>query len=461
MKNQSKNSPFTQDSSFSRLQRLSVRALKPQEYEQAGQLFNDEHYLGDLSRGRCLLQVVEDAGQWVALLDWGSAAWKLADRDSRIGWSPQQRAERLCLVVQNRRFLVLGATRMPNLASRSLSLATKALASHWEAAHGYRPLLAETFTDIESYKGTCYKAAGWETCGMSKGFARLDFDQHGKIKKLWLKSLNRNSWRILRAIDVPKAYLAALNQQSCERDLPLKKDQMLSLRDYLREHFEDPRRSNRTYPASSLLAFLSMGLLAGRTDLAAIQRYGNFLTQPQRKWLDFPLRKATNWHKTPSYKALWNFVHQIDVEAFATCLNGWLGTHIGTLPRALALDGKWVRDRALSLCLSEHESGAPVAVGFAQTGDGGPEAKREGEQTVAKRLYKEVDLHNAVVTGDALFCDQHQARAIMEDGGDYLFQIKNENRQAYKAAVAQAECSPLLSTPRPPTSTMGAWTSAR
>ena len=461
MKNPIKTPLLEKEPAFIELQRLSVRALRPEEYERAGRHFDDEHYLGDLSRGRCLLQVVEDGDRWVALLDWGPAAWKLSDRESRIGWTAQQRAERLGLVVQNRRFLVLGATRMPNLASRALSLATQALTGQWEAAHGYRPLLAETFTDIETYAGTCYKAAGWEPCGMSKGFARLDFDQHGRIKKYWLKSLNRNSWRILRAMDVPKGYRAALNQESCERDLPLKKEQMLSLRDHLRETFEDPRRVNRTYPASSLLAFMAMGMLAGRNDLAAIQRYGQFLTQPQRKWLGFPCRKGTSLRKAPSYKALWNFVHQIDPEAFATCLNTWLGAHIGTLPRALALDGKWVRDRALSLCLSEHETGAPVAVGFAKVGDGGPDAKREGEQTVAKRLYKEVDLHNAVVTADALFCDQHQARAVIENGGDYIFQIKNENRQAYKAALAQAECSPLLPTPSVPTSPMGASTSAR
>ena len=460
MKNLIKSPLLEKEPAFIELQRLSVRALGAEEYEKAGRYFDDEHYLGDLSRGRGLLQVVEDGDRWVALLDWGPAAWKLSDRESRIGWTPQQRAERLGLVVHNRRFLVLGATRMPNLASRALSLATQALAEHWEAAHGYRPLLAETFTDIESYAGTCYKAAGWESCGMSKGFARLDFDQHGRLKKYWLKSLNRNSWRILRAIDVPKGYRAALNQQSCERDLPLKKDQMLSLRDYLREHFEDPRRANRTYPASALLAFLAMGMLAGRNDLAAIQRYGQFLTQPQRKWLGFPCRKGTSLRKTPSYKALWNFVHQIDPEALAACLNGWLGAHVGTLPRALAVDGKWVRDRALSLCLSEHESGAPVAVGFAKVGDGGPEAKREGEQTVAKRLYEQADLENAVVTGDALYCDQHQARAVLAGGGDYLFQIKNENRQAWKAALAESERSPLLPPANLRTPTTGASISA-
>ena len=117
-------------------------------------MLDQEHYLGDLPQGRQLLQVVEYQGQWVALLDWGPATWKLADREEWIGWTPQQRAQRLALVVLNRRFLVLAKTRMPNLASRSLALATKALPGHWQQAHGFKPLLAETFSDIELYEGT-------------------------------------------------------------------------------------------------------------------------------------------------------------------------------------------------------------------------------------------------------------------------------------------------------------------
>ena len=72
-----------------------------------------------------------------------------ADREAYIGWTHQQRAQRLGLIVQNRRFLGLGKERMPNLASRSLGLALKALPAHWEERYGYRPLMAETFTDIE------------------------------------------------------------------------------------------------------------------------------------------------------------------------------------------------------------------------------------------------------------------------------------------------------------------------
>ncbi|OQC62436.1 MAG: hypothetical protein BWX48_03702 [Verrucomicrobia bacterium ADurb.Bin006] len=38
---------------------------------------------------------------------------------------------------------------MPDLASGSPALAIDALPEHWEQAHGYKPLPAETFSDIE------------------------------------------------------------------------------------------------------------------------------------------------------------------------------------------------------------------------------------------------------------------------------------------------------------------------
>jgi hypothetical protein len=461
---------LTTDPPVSFLKSLTVRALEPQEYPRAGQLLDREHYLGDVPAGRQLLQAVEYHGQWVALLDWGPATWKLADREAWIGWTPQQRAERLGLVVLNRRFLVLGQTRRPNLASRSLALAIKALPQHWEQAHGYRPLLAETFSDIEAYEGTCYKASHWMACGQTQGFQRHRIDyyrKHGRPKKLWLKTLNRNARRLLTAMDLPPAYRPALHPDTPERDLPLKKPQIESLGDYWRKHFKDPRRTNRSFPCWSLLVFIALALFAGRHDLAAIQRYGQFLTQNQRRWLGLPLRKgSTTFRKAPSYTALRNLLLQIDPHQLAECLNGWLQAHLGTLPRALAIDGKWIRDRALSLCLSDHETGAPVALGFAREktpkddGQSQDDFKREGEQTVALRLYATTPLHNATVTGDALNNNQPQAHAVLQAGGDYFFQLKNEHRHAYQAAVHKAKASPPLPTPKNPTPATGAWTSA-
>ena len=456
---------FTTDPPVFLLKDLIVRPLKDEELSRAGELLEQEHYLGDCPKGCQLLQVIEYQGHWVALLDWGPACWKLADREAHIGWTPQQRAERLGLIVQNRRFLVLGKERMPNLASRALGLALKALPEHWQERHGYRPLMAETFTDIEQFEGTCYKASNWEPLGLTKGFQRhrADFFQkHGRPKKLWIKSLNRNSRRILTAMDVPKAYQSALNYNTPERDLALKKTQMESLLNHFREHFEDPRRNNRSYRASSLLVFITMALFAGRDTLTAIQRYGNLLTEQQRLWLGFPLKTGTKTRKVPSWHALHNFLTQIDPKAFSECLNLWLGSNLGTLPRALAIDGKWIRNRALSLCISDHETGAPVAIGFAAELCKTDENKREGEQTVALELYGKTNLEGATITGDALNNNKAQAHAILDADGDYFLQLKNENRHAYQSAQSTAkEGTPFLPTPKSPTSHTDASTSAR
>ena len=59
----------------------------------------------------------------------GHPAGSIADRETYIGWTGQQRAERVGLIAQNRRFLVLGKQRMPNLANHVINVELKALLS--------------------------------------------------------------------------------------------------------------------------------------------------------------------------------------------------------------------------------------------------------------------------------------------------------------------------------------------
>jgi len=441
------------------LKKLTIRVLSQEEFARAGRHFDEEHYLGDLPEGRCLLQVVEYQGRWVALLDWGASAHRLEDRDKWIGWTAQQRAERQGLVVMNRRFLVLGRERMPNLASKALSLACRHLAAHWEELHGYSPVLAETFTDIEQFQGTCYKAAGWEPCGMSKGFSKHRADyyrEHGRLKKHWLKKLNPNALTILTGMDVPPKYMPGLNLKTPERDLPLRRGEMESLRSFVAENMEDPRGHNKSFPFASMITFIAMALLAGRSSLAAIHRYGQFFTDAHRRALDWPCKKDAPGRKAPSYTAIRNLLQQLDPDAFAVCISQWLAAHQGELPRALALDGKWVRDRLLGVGLSEHESGAPVAVGYAGVQVRDNNHKREGEQTVARKLYRQCPLDGAVVTADALHNSSPDATAIVQAGAHYLIQVKQENRHSYKTAEKIAQSPPFLPTPNSPTATTDA-----
>ena len=75
------DSPFQQDPPVFLLKDLTTRALEAHEYPLAGELLEQQHYLGDCPKGRQLLQVIEYKGHWVALLDWGPSCWKLADRE--------------------------------------------------------------------------------------------------------------------------------------------------------------------------------------------------------------------------------------------------------------------------------------------------------------------------------------------------------------------------------------------
>jgi hypothetical protein len=128
-----------------------------------------------------------EEGKLAGVLVWCAAAWHLKDRDEAVGWDAVTRSERLKLVVQLRRFLVLEEARRPNLASQCLGAGMRELVAQWEREHGYRPLLAESFSDPESHAGTVYKATNWTQAGMTKGFSQDHTDypkeENGKIAR--------------------------------------------------------------------------------------------------------------------------------------------------------------------------------------------------------------------------------------------------------------------------------------
>ena len=127
----------------------------------------------------------------VACIAFSGAAWKVAPRDSWIGWSPADRERNLRLIVNNSRFLILPWIRVNNLASRLLALAIRRLPDDWHRLYAYRPVLAETFVHADRHAGTCYRAAGWTCVGLTKGRGKMDRDRTAVIPKktVFLKSV--------------------------------------------------------------------------------------------------------------------------------------------------------------------------------------------------------------------------------------------------------------------------------
>jgi hypothetical protein len=411
------------------------------------QLLHEQHRLGDRqAKGRSLYQVIcRDDGQWLGLMLWTGAIWHLKARDQWIGWDAVRRSERLQLVVHQARFLVLEQTRQPNLASQMLGAAVRDLPVQWEELYGYRPLLAETFTDPESHAGTCYKAAGWEAVGLSGKDGRHyaeKFPGELRPKKLWLKTLHPKSRLLLCAEELAEPYQTGLAAHAGER-CALRHPQLYSLFDAFQK-VPDPRsRSARRYLIGAVLSLIALGLLRGATHVSTILRTAQKLRQSQRAQLRLPLKQGTRFRQVPGYDVFREVLH------LARVLTQWLQSHADELPRTLAVDGKTIRDHlGLIVTLVDAEEGTPVAVAAHPAGKG-----HELKTTQALLASPQVSLTNAIVTADSLHCQDQTAHIITrEKGGDYLLQIRDNQPTLHQHAQDQlARAHPLFARMTPGT----------
>ena len=129
------------------LSQMTVRLLvSPEEIKKADQILTEHHYLHNVKLvGEQLRYAVIWQGQWLAVATWSAAALHLKARDTFIGWTEEQRRQRLALVVNNSRLYVLEDGHYPNLISRFMKLMLARLSADWESRWGHPVALAESF----------------------------------------------------------------------------------------------------------------------------------------------------------------------------------------------------------------------------------------------------------------------------------------------------------------------------
>jgi len=164
-------------------------------------LLKNYHYLS-FSRpvGESMKYLIKDfSGAPLGCMLFGSAAWKLQERDDFIGWDQDSREKNLCFLTNNTRFLILPWVKVTNLASFILAKCLKLLNFDWQNRYGHEICLVETFVDRELYHGTCYKAANWLLTGQTKGRGRQDryTKREASIKDIYLYPLKKNYNQIL------------------------------------------------------------------------------------------------------------------------------------------------------------------------------------------------------------------------------------------------------------------------
>lgn len=160
-------------------------------------LMSGYHYLGagPLCGAQMRYLIKSPSHGWLGGLAFSAAAWRVKVRDCWIGWSDAARREHLSNVVCNSRFLILPQVLVPNLASHVLSLSAKRLPKDWLDRYGFAPVLLETFVERDRFQGTCYRAANWQSVGVTRGRGRQDRERTHSVpvKEVYVFPLRRDA----------------------------------------------------------------------------------------------------------------------------------------------------------------------------------------------------------------------------------------------------------------------------
>ncbi len=229
--------------------------------------------------------------------------------------------------------------------------------------------------------------------------------------------------------------------------MPLKMPQIESLHEAL-SRMEDPRARNSVFHIGAMLSIVAMAILSGHRNLTQVVRFAKRMKMQHRAALALPrFKKGGSYRKVPSYSAFYNLLKQLDIEVFSELLSQWLQQHTGRLPAALALDGKFIRDTVGIVCLVDHETGVPRAMTRASQKEGeGSDCEIKAAQRMIRR---ESDLSNTMVTADALHCQRQTSRDIVERGGEFTLQVKDNQKTVHKnAALRTKDLAPLLPSQR-------------
>jgi hypothetical protein len=413
------------------LSRVRVRLISAAERAQWDRLMRAHHYLGLTAMvGRSLRYVAEVDGRWLALLGWASAALKCAARDAWIGWSPTLQWQRLGLIANNSRFLILPGVAVPHLASRVLGLGLRRLSADWHAAHGHGLLLAETFVDPQRFAGTCYRAANWIKVGTTRGFAKSNasYVAHGVAKCVWVFPLHRQA-RAWLSSPLPHPQLPRLEVKTMALTDADARDLFNRL-----GQIDDPRaKRGMRHSQRSLLAMLLCATISGAQGSTAIAEWVQRLSPDMLRRLRCR-RGADHRYEPPSEATIRRMLNAIDIGQLESQLGDWLQTH--WLPdEPIALDGKALRGsrergraRHLVAAFGHHSHGVAHQVEVAD---------KAGEGSAVKPLLDPLPLAGRVVTADALHTQTETARYLVEDKqAHYLFTVK-DNQPTLNADIAR------------------------
>jgi hypothetical protein len=446
---------------------VTLRLIEESERQRFDQELVNKHYLKNANVvGRVLRYVAEYIEQWVALLVFCSPALHLKLRDQWLHWTPFQVKERRHLIAQNARFLVLGAPgQWPNLASRVLKLVSERLAVDWQEHFGYPVLAMESFVDPQRFRGTCYKAAGWQQLGPTQGYERdwQDFyidTQHPK--QLWVRALGEGGLEQAQAAELPSTL--ADPQGPPPPVCPVSTARLDSLRERFHQGLTDPRDPRGVrHKLASTLTLIGLAVVAGCQAPHAIAEFANSLSHPQRRRLRCrPRRGHPREYDVPSERTIRRILQKVDCEELKQVVVAWMAAEEPAAQQELLhVDGKVVKnaDPAPARSTAEQAQAAAAEPSEVPVQLQKPKADKAlmlvNFQTTQQRLVDQVavpqdtneeaavaahlpkmDLAGVCLTSDAAHTVKANCRQLTQGNGAEFFLFLKANQPT---ALAKAE----------------------
>jgi predicted transposase YbfD/YdcC len=404
--------------------------VRPEDFQKCDRILIEGHYLHSAKLvGEQLRYAVTWKGQWLAVATWSAAALHLKPRDRFIGWTEEQRRQRLPLVVNNSRLYVLPECHYPNLVSRFMKLMLARLSSDWESNWGHPLALAESFVDPQEYRGTAYKVSGWSQLGPTSGWKRsaVDFyEKHDRPKQLWVRELVKKACVKLRAAELPAQWAQVLPkvQPRCAA----RAGEIASLMERLKQDLPEFRRKQSlAYPIAGMLALIAMAVFSGLTkgyeDLAD---YAATLSQGQLRALKFRLDVRTRRVRCPQRTSFQRVLTGVDADILERVLLLWQEQVLGPVQDRLAvLDGKKIRHAHVESLNAVDGTGRWL--GSTKVPEG------SNEIPAARVQLAKLDIVDKIVLADAAHTQVETAGQILfEQGGEYLLTVKKNQKDLFE-----------------------------
>lgn len=206
------------------------------------------------------------------------------------------------------------------------------------------------------------------------------------------------------------------------------------------DHFadlEDPRLAGKCrHKLLDMVVIAISGMLCGADDWVTIAQFGRAKEGWFRTFLELP-------NGIPSHDTFSRVFALIDPQEFARCFSSWMQALKETIRGTVAIDGKTLRASydEREGCAAIHMVSAWSVENRLVLGQVKTEEK-SNEITAIPELLKVLALEGCLVTTDAMGCQRSIAQDIVEQGGDYLLAVKDNQPKLFEAvlnAFEQAE----------------------